>query len=114
VVRCLEGFFALAVVWVKQSGAEMGGVLAGGCMACSVVPVVTIGRGNSEIPFSKDRRLAGRRFQRSRHSAKASFRAVLRSKAFDGGGSGRVGARRAASAAMALRCRRGVLTVGCR
>jgi hypothetical protein len=30
----LEEFSAQAVVWVKRPGAEMGGVLAGECLAC--------------------------------------------------------------------------------
>jgi len=53
VVRCLEGFFTLAVEWVKRlgSGAETGGVLTGDeRMACKAAysithcMIVTIGR----------------------------------------------------------------------
>jgi hypothetical protein len=57
VVRCVEGFFALVVKWVKRpgSGAETGGVLAGAkewpAKQPTVIPVVTIGRRYYEFEF---------------------------------------------------------------
>jgi len=58
VVRCLAGFFTLAVKWVKRLrlGAETGGVLTGdervACKQPTVIPVVTIGRRYLSLGFS--------------------------------------------------------------
>ena len=71
----------------------------------SLKPVVAIGRGYSKIPSMNEGRVPsggfvraryagwrrGASIQRSHHSAMASSRAVLGSKAFDGGGGGRLG-----------------------